>query len=276
MNFRMRYHVVFFIVNLIILSPQALCVDKEIILKKMEKLSSEEKKDLTNFFRICFHSYEFGYTIFGEKPMSLDAMHLEISRPPIDDLVDYKEDEWALCSYRKKEGWDVWKKHFQDIQLKGFSFIFYSAQNQPGIIHFAIINHKTFLKVIENNLSEFQKVLQKKIEPNEILSEYVKCEKEVFEIIKNHDGLLGILLGYGKENSWKFMNGEKLSPSVDPLSLKNEDMSNIFLPLFMVSEGSAETQNIMTSYRKQREKINDLYQKENFLEMVLLKLFCSE
>jgi hypothetical protein len=253
---------------------KAFSVDKEIILKKLESLTSEEKKDLTNFFKICSYSYQFSYTIFGEKPMSLDGLGL--NRPKFEDL-EYKEDEWVRSSYRKKEGWDVWKKHFQDLPLNNFSLIFYPVPNHPELIHFSIINHKMFLDIVEKHIEEFHKVLNRKISSQEILNGYIKAEGEIFERIKNHEGLLGIILGYGKENSFKYMRKEKLSPSVDPLSLKGRDMSEMLLPTFMVAEGSEETKKIMASFSKQRERINKLYyQKENFLELVLLKLFCTE
>lgn len=254
----------------------AFSTDKEIILNKIENLNFEEKKELTNFFRVCFCSSEFGYTIFGEKPMSLDGLDLEI--PKYEDS-EYKDNEWVVCCCRKKKGLDVWKKHFQDIQLNGFSLIYYpvpSHPSRPDILHFSIINHEMFLDIVEKNITEFQKVLNRKINSKEILKEYIKAEGEVFELIKNHDGLLGILLGFGKENSFKFMNNEKLSYSVDPLSRKPSSMSYISPPCFKVVEGSDETKKIMKSFSRQREKINELYQKENFLEIVLLKLFLSD
>lgn len=252
----------------------AFAVDKQLILKKLENLTNEEKNDLTSFFKICFCSYEFGYTIFGEKPMSLDA--IDLIRGNLEDYGEYKDDEWVVCEYKKKEGWDVWRKHFENLQMNGFSLIFYPVPNHPEIVHFAIINHNNFVFVLKENLDEFQSVLGRKITPQEILNEYKKGEGEIFNAIKNHDGLLGILLGFGKENSFKFMNNEKLSPSIDPMSLKGVGMESIRLPCFMVAEGSSETKKIMKSFSNQKKHINEVYQKENFLELVLLKLFCSD
>ena len=275
MRFKKSYHLIIFFVNVfnIFFLLPALSLDKEIILNKIEILSSKEKNDLTDFLKFCFHTSAFGYTIFGEKPMSLDAINFEPSLT--DDYLEEVYRKLALWCYKKKDGWNVWKKHFQDDSLSGFSFISYPYLKHPEVIHIAIINHKLFLNVVENNLTEFQKVLNKKINPNEILEGYVKCEKEIFEPIKNHDGLLGILLGYGKENAWKFMRGEELSPSIDP-DVKNWDISRVKPPLFMVVKGSKETEQIMRSFDKQREKLNEVYRKDNFLEIVLLKLFCPD
>ena len=267
---------IFFLSNLLMLLfiSAAFSIDKEIILKKIEKLNLEEKKDLTNFFRICCCSSDFGYTIFGEKPMSLEGLFLD--RPKFEDIDEYKDNEWVVCEYRMKEGWEVWTKHFQDVQLSGFSLIFYPVPSYPELLHFAIINHKMFVDVVEKNLNEFQKVLNRKISSKEILKEYIKGEGKVFEIVKNHDGLLGVLLGYGKENSFKYMKGEKLSYSIDLSTIKPSDMSEISLPSFKAVEGSFETRKIMESFKKQKERITPIYQKENFLEIVLLTLFCSD
>jgi hypothetical protein len=248
-------------------------IDKHFILNKIDNLTIEERKDLTSFFKICFCSSEFGYTIFGEKPMSLDAISL--TKPNFDDDWEYKDDDWVVSTYRKKEGMDVWKKHFEDMELNGFSLIFYPIPNHTEFINFSIINHKNFLSTLEENIEVFQTALNQKITSQGILNEYKKGSGEIFQRIRSHDGLLGILLGFGKENSFKFMNNEKLSPSVDPTILKGVEMEHVRLPCFMVSEGSDETKKIMESFSKQREKINKIYHKENFLETVLIKLFCE-
>ena len=274
MKLRTGYHLTIFFVNFInmFLFSQVFSIDKEIILKKIEKLTFEETDDLNNFFKICFYKSTFGYTIFGEKPMSLDV--IDVERPPLDNPI-YKENILLQLDYRRKQGWDVWKKYFQDVYLEDFSIISYQ-NSYPGSIDIAIINHRLFLNVIDNNLAEFQEVLKQKINSIEILKEYIKGEGEVFDLINNHDGLLGILLGYGKENSWKYVKGEKLSPSFDPSNINFKDLSNILPPFFGVSKESRESEQIVESYAKQRKKINEIYQKENFLEIVLLKLFCSE
>src|ERR1700722_13114432 len=101
------YQATIFFVNLIniFFFCSAFCVDREIVLKKIENLSVEEKEDLTNFFKYCFHSSSFGYTIFGEKPMSLDAISID-GRPPCETVVR-KGSKWSIWYYRKKEAWDV-------------------------------------------------------------------------------------------------------------------------------------------------------------------------
>lgn len=74
------------------------------------------------------------------------------------------------------------------------------------------------------------------------------------------------------------MNHEKLPPSVDISEIEriHNDLSKVMPPLFMVVKDSEETTKIMSSFRKQQEEINKIYQKDNFLELVLLKLFCPD
>ena len=243
--------------------------------EKIKTLSLQEKKHLNNFFKRCFQSSGFGYTIFGQKPMSTGGLLTENGRPHVDQVKNI-DDERVSCGYYMKEGLDVWDKHFKNMDLKEFSFISYPVPGHPNLLHFDIINHNNFLRIVEDHLFDFQNFLSFKISAKEILKEYVKGEGDLFEKINKHDGFLGILLGYGKENSFKFFKGDKLSPLVEPSSLVGKDMSEILLPLFMVSKNSKETHEIMSSFEKQWEKINKIYQSENFLEMVLQKLFTGE
>lgn len=237
----------------------------------MDQFNPQEKIYLKKFFKTLFFSSSFGYTIFGEKPMSIEVITLDPYLPKIEDL-EYADIEYFTNFYNLHRGWRIWKNHFEKIPLKGFSLISYPSTIGSKHLEISIINHQKFLEVVSEHLDVFQIIINKKLEPNEILGKYIKGEGEIFQIIQNHHGLLGILLGYGKDNAWQFLNDAPLGDFVDLKSLNFENMDEILLPSFKVIENTSETKLLRESYFQQREKINKIYQSDLFLETVLEKL----
>lgn len=237
----------------------------------IDQLNNQEKIHLRNFFRTLFFSSSFGYTIFGKKPMSIEVITLKSHLPDIENL-EYRNIEYCINFYNLHKGWRIWKNKFGKDSLKGFSFISYPGITGSGNLEISIINHQNFVEVVSKHLNTFQSIIKKKLDPKEILEEYVKGEGEVFQIIHDHHGLLGILLGYGKDNAWQFLNNAPLSSLVDLKSLNFENMDEILPPNFGVIENTVETKMLRESYFQQKEKINEIYQSDLFLEIVLEKL----
>lgn len=240
----------------------------------LTKLSLQEKEYLNNFFKFEFFVGSFGYTLLGEKPMSIDIINLNLETRNTDGF-DYMDLEHILGRYRLKEGWYVWKKYAYEILQNKCTLIDYACPYDSSCREVALINHSNFLKEVEKNLVDFCSILGKNLSSQEILKEYLKGEGNVFNTIRTHDGLFGTLLGYGRGNSWEYMNrggGFSLEPFFSlELFLKQgkQDTQHVLLPLFAVIPDSKETIRLRESYKEQRKKVNTLYQSEDFLEKVL-------
>lgn len=245
----------------------------------ISSLNDQEKEYLANFFKVQFFIDSFGYTIFGEKPMSIDLIDINRETKSTEGF-DYMSIEHIWDRHRVKEGWAVWKKYAHKFHQKNISIIEYPCHLSSNCTEIAIINHKNFIRVVNENLEDFRMVLGEEVSPSQVLNEYLRGDGTIFHKIRLHDGLFGTLLGYGRENAWEFNRlgraGEAMV-SFTPLKefspeLEKSGTKNILPPLFSVIPESEETIKLRASYAKQRNKINSIYQSQDFLEKTLLEL----
>ncbi len=156
-------------------------------------------------------------------------------------------------------------------------------------------------KIVDNNLSDFQLVLGKGVNFKIILDKYLNGDRSLFQVLQEHDALLGILLGFGTTNSWLF-HERMMAMGRDPDAIHNgllaisaslpgfpseRNFTSVFneknhntcykfvhLPYFLGDSNSAETELLREKYLAQRHAIQDGYAHGNFLE-VTLKVFCT-
>jgi hypothetical protein len=124
----------------------------------------------------------------------------------------------------------------------------------------------------------------------------VEAQRKPFlnQILKNHDGLIGTLLGYGRNNAWAFHEKSKNMQSFidekEQLRMKTfcqqqgswkfftgsfcRDFSYLPLPGFAADFNDPETKTLKNTYSKSRNKILDSYREKDFLE-VTLHLLCE-
>ena len=73
-----------------------------------------------------------------------------------------------------------------------------------------LIGNKNCLRqAVEAHKADFESVLGFPITEDMILAALEQGQGHIFERIFSHDALLGILLGFGKENSWSFHIADK-------------------------------------------------------------------
>ena len=133
-----------------------------------------------------------------------------------------------------------------------------------------LINHQSFLKIVQENLLDFQQVIGEKVEAQQILEGYLSGA--YFNQIRHHDGLLGILLGYGKINSWSYMNESQRNLLGYFEDDTPEESVSILLPMFRANFQLQKTQDLRAEYLHQRELLRHVYKDQQFLIPTLLKL----
>lgn len=96
-----------------------------------------------------------------------------------------------------------------------------------------------------------------------------------------HDGLLGTLLGYGRDNSWLFwQQTRKQGICLDTVwedseyTYKWRDETPFPPPQFVGDRSSEESKQLKQGYLQARKEILDLYEKGDFLETTL-GLLCA-
>lgn len=128
----------------------------------------------------------------------------------------------------------------------------------------------------------------------EQLQNIPKRDQEILEdifndVLNKHNGLLGLLFGYGKNNSLKFqkeyrtkkMNAlfkNKTYIRSKKLKAFHEQSRNLYLidlPRFAADLDYSESKDLYKSYEKTRIYLTKAYKKRNFLKITLEKFISN-
>lgn len=262
----------------------------------------KDKRRLEYFFRdVCFLN-AWAYTLIGSKPMSIHqyrkpwaAVQYFIYHPELKDILlhcfwppKFREICFFLSpqQLRIKLGWEALNKYIPYFSNSRFALYTYPSKDYE-MVCLAIIDKKKFIKIIERYPEDFQTILQEQaVEPGELLD-----DTNLYPFVErlNHDGLIGTVLGFGRENAWLFKKYRELNieewPLASPwvefddahLEALNErdrsfspwDISDLFYPPFACDPDSEETKQLQRTYREEMEKIVKYYEGKDVVEATL-------
>ncbi|MBM3192286.1 MAG: hypothetical protein FJZ63_06535 [Chlamydiae bacterium] len=273
------------------------------IKKILKTIPQEEKSSLEWFFQA--HVDTIPYVLFGSKPMATTEFLDPFSSSTFSEGHD--ADDWLFFFFgsvstwnlKTKKGWNTWKKYQHLLPSSNYIFLERKWNNWVNI---TLINKKAFLDVVEKNLDIFQSVLGQDTTPQRVLESCITCNDILADALHNHDGLFGILLGYGTHNAKLFhrrfeikrnpqrsqfsLTKKPLKPS-EGFSTIEEEYNTIcqkltsfdnyiiydfnplllVLPGFVADHSHPETQQLRKEYLKQYKTIIHEYQKGDFLEV---------
>lgn len=157
------------------------------------ELTPQEARVLNQFFRTMLEESEGGYVIFDAKPVCIHGFRFE------DDF--FKETPDHLLSIRLQEG----SKLLKDKKFKEDNILIHAYNDRdslvPHFVHLLFINKKLFLEVVRENLSLFQYVLGPAVTPEKLLAQLIDPEETFHNVMKDNRVLIGIILGFGTQNS---------------------------------------------------------------------------
>lgn len=233
---------------------------KEII----SKIPLSDRDDLEFLFFKFVNGDHFGYTLFGDKPVSLSAFFYAI---PWENIV-----EKPNIRHLVKKDWDVWEKYKDQFNIKKFIL-----SQESSLIHqmdfILLINKEALKKAIIQYKKTFESILNKKIDPEEFVRD-LESGKSLGESIQQNDVLWGLLLGYGKHNAVFFsQRGKILKMSCLITSGDNRPtFQRVRLPRFLIDPNHPYTDFLNKKYAKMRQKLSSIYSNGNFFTVSLLKL----
>lgn len=255
--------------------------------------NKKEQNYLELFLQTFFLEDDFSYTLFGEKPMSFSGFMK--SSPILTEKIYYLLPTIKHLSHRKAA--ETFKKYRKYIN-KDYIFIFNENSTETYIF---FIHRNAFLTAIDNNLDVFLNELGENFTPESFLKEILEEKKPLLEIIHRHEGILGILLGYGRHNSllfqrkadilgrcWGYSQNTKASNNNISLYSTIEELNYLDKKLGFFSEESEycplipiaplnfcsdndfpETKKLKEKYTFLRRKINETYANSNPFELIL-------
>jgi len=254
------------------------------IRKKLKGLSPQERQDLTYFFGKAISFDPYPYTLVGYKPMSITHAIVEDT----DDLVArFGKFLNTPGNQTLKRGYLVWEKYQSLFPRSKYILISYSFFGE-GRKELALINPKLCLETIEKHLGDFQEVLGETYTKEEVFWILTHPHHKDFYTIIDHNRLVGILLGFGRNNAYLYeqYRGSKSRSAVsdslrleeDPLEGFNNEWpwpGRLFSPCFVCDPTTKETQRLKKHYKKARTIVHWTYFLRNKLEVTLALLMQS-
>lgn len=267
----------------------------------LQKMPIKEKERLEYFFRYFFVVEFLGYVLFGQKPCAISSHYRTLGS--LSNIHPHVIMSFFVPSnLRRKKGYEVWLKYKDLFPMDNFVF---KEEINPWTKEdtlVLVLNKQFFIKTVKENLSDFEGVLNKKIDP-EAFFEEAKEKPLLSDVLKFHEGLIGIICGYGRDNSWQFY--KEKSGLTDKFILKSpwknnsvyrhikrligfigcinqllgrfsQDLNLTFLPRFKAIEGTAETEQLTSRYVECRKMMIDFYRGKDFLETTLNLLSANE
>lgn len=244
-------------------------------------LPVKDKKRLFYFMRELFAEDSFAYTILGSKPVSWETYQNSL---PFVNLPKFL-DSFSRYHRTLRLGWKTWLKYRHLFP----STIFFaeSSKRHPESVSILIINEEQFNHIVNSNKQDFQNVLQREIVDGFQLLRESMDRSLMNEVLEGHQALMGIVLGYGRNNSWAFLekskkheplgwvweetNEEKSEEILQYTS--STDIENCIapqsLPSFAGIPNTEESMALKREYLLTKQKVIDYYKDKDFLEATL-------
>lgn len=234
----------------------------------LQTIPQEDCQLLDSFFQLLLRDNSFAYTLFGKKPMSIACYSSNINLWNL-----YNPSEFLV--YEK--GWDKWKDY--SFLFPSNEFILKRCCDNKGIVEIFLINRKNILKVINDNYDTFQSILDNSFEPEQFMQQLCHSQQDLMDILNDHSGLLGILLGYGKSNSMTFDRkvsicsdlNAKMTPPFTAMSAMKclQPKSEYLVSLYNTKKFSVHEKIYLPSLSEtsMAEELNIILENENLFEL---------
>lgn len=255
----------------------------------LRSLSSEERHCLATFLHRILFSDHFCYVFFGNKPLAFTSF-------PKTESMNLTFDNLSEENSKCEIGFSIFRKHLHLFSSKKF---FIRICDDPAYTVLIAINKKEFIKKFDEHKEDFHEILG--IKNGEDLLRQMLEDEDIGEALGNHEALLGILLGYGRNNSWLFHNRKtmqhtmrkfnlsqkkqellnqqisKINQVLKPFSSQRNENSSLIrqlprLPGFMADSTSSETLELKRRYNKDQKKMAKLFARQGFVVPTLQKL----
>ncbi len=182
---------------------------------------------------------------------------------------------------KMKLGWKTLNKYFSNFPNSKFALFTYYNDD---IVCLILVDKVKIIKIVQQYFSDFQDTLEaQRIEPWELSN-----NEKLYLFLKNlkDDGLIGTVLGFGRDNACLYQKYGRMDPQERPmssiwsdeddawlertgqkdLSFQPWDPSDLFYPLFACDPESEETKHLKQTYREEREKIVKYYEGKDVVE----------
>jgi len=232
----------------------------------LRQMPLNDKLFIKEFAKTNFKWNQMAHVIyFDNKPMCLAT-----------SWIKSPQKQFMHVSWIK--GWQSFKKHEHLFPHPNFIFDAQIESEEDGwkTIKLFIINKRSLLKCFNEHFDLFKFVVGESFS-----FEWFVCELErgahIFDLIKNDEELLGILLGYGQESAKAFKNqaGQNLNDTYCIIDVPMPARCKLFPVALMGNPASSEVKALILDYERELNIFWNVYKQTDPLKL-FLECICGE
>jgi hypothetical protein len=255
----------------------------------IQNIPEREAKKIKGLFEYLLNYHDFAYVVFGSKPMALADICLWVPEVPV-----HRQLPAHLLLSKTKERLKAWYQYKKEFKFNDFIFLD-QEEDLFRCLVFVLIHKPRMLSLLHAHEAIFKKVLGDSFNPETFLNKIEKREISLAQAIHHHQGLLGIMLGYGVVNSMLFQEKDVLYKEIEkrqafldekaPIYKKLQQINShlqafnefedfsIIMPLHFAADPThPETITLKKRYKTDQVKIAELMKQPYFVEKALEKL----
>ena len=258
-------------------------------------ITEEERSWLREFFHDLLFEQPGVYVLYGTKPMSWSS----IEKAPTDEekaqmkawyyaLSDQEKTKYIM---REGDGYDFytnfhkWEQIKHRFSIKQYLFGTFPARFDPdGPDSLFFVNIEMAIRTFLEYYEDFRRILEFDFDPLQVVFEIENRESKFWNMVIHNDVLLGILLGFGRDNAWFFEWGMRREQEPNkvgdflkslPVHCSNTqrilypNSQEFMLPTFMTYGLHPTDQQLIEQYKKEREQIKALYKGRDEVDLAL-------
>lgn len=180
--------------------------------------------------------------------------------------------------YDLPENWEKWKSFQKTLDIKRFDFFLRENPDNPKVPGVWFVNILQTALTIEDHYETFTKTLGFDFDSDQVVSEIRDPNSIFWNKVLKEPLLLGILYGFGKNNSlgfyWKHIKNSPIDNLLnftfsDTCKMGDTSLDNFPLPVFA---SFIKNDPIIKKYEKERRMIKQRYKNKDFVQLTLEKL----
>lgn len=185
----------------------------------LQTIPQDDRISLERFFQLLICDEVFGYTLFGQKPMS---------------AADFCYPSYYFHRVAQRivfdKGWGAWIRHKHFFPSDHFVLKREDLKENGNTSHFLLINKQSTLRTIQEHLDIFQNALGKAMTGEQILEKICDPDVDIHSFL-SRQCLWGILFGFGKTNACNFDRENEiykvLSGKITPPFFSKKDLESL-------------------------------------------------
>jgi hypothetical protein len=255
-------------------------------------ISDEERIWMKEFFTDLLFEDFGAYVLYGTKPMSWSCLE---NLPTEEEKAEWNAYYESLLPEEKakfverrvhdfKGNFQKWEQIKDRLPIRQYLFGLFPNAVSKKVENLLFVNIEQTIRAFLANYEDFRRVLGYDFDPIDAVFDIENRESKFWNEVLKHHALIGILLGFGRDNAWFFdwvMQYEDVpskqndflsslySRFYENLDLINATKNRFSLPYFRTYGLYPTDKQLFDQYKRDQKKIQDLYKGRDEVDVAL-------